>query len=252
MLKTVGNRPTTGGGVPVELGFGEAGGDHPAVCFDRLELLEHVLKFQGHLVILGDHPVCRGGRGSHREHTVFFIVAACCNTFAGRPSPHSCCCCPRGCERKRCPTRWSAIRRTRSRTSDAIRGRRAFCEKSRCGTTVHRSCRSTRRPTHPCAAHSRDRSSNAPSPGLRRGGSSRRSRGSESRRPSAPPTSKSSSTSANIRTRSVTSAPTSRSARTSKPSPSRLKAGGARRPPVPSSAPCPARASCSNSLFTAS
>src|SRR2546425_8098972 len=121
MLKTVGNRPTTGGGVPVELGFGEAGGDHPAVCFDRLELLEHVPKFQGHQVILGDHPVCRGGRGSHHERTVFFIVATCCNTFAGRPSPHSCCCCLPGCARKRCPTRWSYIRRTRSRTSAAIR-----------------------------------------------------------------------------------------------------------------------------------
>src|SRR5947209_15929496 len=115
MLKTVGNRPTTGTGVPVELCFGETGGDRPAFCFDRLELLEHVLKFQGHLVILGDHPVCRGGRGSHHEQTVFFIVARCCNTFAGRPLPHSCSCCLPGWARKRWPTRSSYIRRTRSR-----------------------------------------------------------------------------------------------------------------------------------------
>jgi len=76
MLQTVGNRPTTGAGVPVELCFCKIGGDRPAVCFDRLELLDHVPKFEGHLVILGDHPVCR-------------VVAITSRAYVFLSSPHA-------------------------------------------------------------------------------------------------------------------------------------------------------------------
>src|SRR5438477_340293 len=110
MLQTVGNRPTTGAGVPVELRIAEPRRDGPPFGLDGLDLPEQPLQFLSHLVILGKHLVFACAADHIPMPAALFILVTCCDLSTPQPPLPRCSCCHGRYGRRRSPTVSSSSR----------------------------------------------------------------------------------------------------------------------------------------------